>query len=73
MPTDNVIEITALLDKSKKARTDKESGRVLSSKDIKIIGFLTEENRDLYIKDPVSINKIILFCKNNGITISEKV
>ncbi len=43
----------------------------LNSKDIESIGFLTIDDRDLFIKDPASIMKIISFIIREKILILE--
>ncbi len=46
-------------------------GKPLTAEDIDVIGFLTKDDRSIWIKNKVDIAKILIFITRNNITIFE--
>ena len=58
----------------KSTEKPKKLGRLkgLKAEDVQLIGFLTEDNRDLWIDNPADIERIINFIIKKHIIISEE-
>jgi len=48
----------------------KKDMKVLSASDVDFIGFITDDERDLYIEDPADIERIMKFIAQAGIKIT---
>ena len=62
-------DIVEFKPKSKNPKAPKR--KALKSNEVEIIGFLTVDNRDLWIRKKEDIEKIIAFIAKNKITIFE--